>query len=123
MKINCKHILLFVLLSLGGCRQNERPAVNKDAWYKHLFIYNLDVKTFKDSDGDGEGDFKGLTGKLPYLQSLGVNTIWLAPFQPSPLRDDGYDIVDYLDVDPKLGGLLGFKKFMTAAKARHFRVI
>jgi maltose alpha-D-glucosyltransferase/alpha-amylase len=96
---------------------------NIDAWYKHISIYNLDVKTFKDSNGDGEGDFDGLTEKLSYLQALGINTIWLAPFQPSPLQDDGYDIVDYLDIDPKLGGVAGFKKFMAAAKAKHFKVI
>jgi maltose alpha-D-glucosyltransferase/alpha-amylase len=123
MKINCKYLLLIVLLSLAGCHQGPPPSKNRDTWYKHLLIYNLDVKTFKDSNGDGEGDFNGLTEKLPYLQSLGINTIWLAPFQPSPLEDDGYDIVDYFGVDSKLGGSTGFKKFMAAAKAKNFKVI
>jgi maltose alpha-D-glucosyltransferase/alpha-amylase len=118
-----KHILIIALLALASCRHDPPPAKNIDAWYKHLLIYNLDVKTFQDSDGDGEGDFNGLTEKLPYLQSLGINTIWLAPFQPSPLKDDGYDIIDYLGTDPKLGGLAGFKKFMAAAKANRIKVI
>lgn len=123
MKVNYKYLWFLVLSTFGGCRHSPPPSQIKDAWYRHLFIYNLDVKTFKDSDGDGEGDFNGLTEKLPYLQSLGVNTIWLAPFQPSPLEDDGYDIVDYFGIDPKLGGSAGFKKFMAAAKAKHFKVI
>jgi maltose alpha-D-glucosyltransferase/alpha-amylase len=114
---------LLSILSISACRQKEPVTNNVDAWYKHILIYNLDVKTFKDSDGDGEGDFNGLIMKLPYLQSLGVNTIWLAPFQPSPLKDDGYDVVDYLGVDTRLGGTAGFKNFMAAAKAKHMKVL
>ena len=75
MKVTYKYVYLLCLLSITGCRQEPPVAKNVDAWYKHLTIYNLDVKTFKDSDGDGEGDFNGLTQKLPYLQWLGVNTI------------------------------------------------
>jgi maltose alpha-D-glucosyltransferase/alpha-amylase len=123
MKVFLKSTLLLIVLALACCRQKPPVSINVDAWYKHLLIYNLDVKTFKDSDGDGEGDFNGLTEKLPYLQSIGINTIWLAPFQPSPLRDDGYDIVDYTGIDPNLGGANDFKKFMAAAKAKHFRII
>jgi maltose alpha-D-glucosyltransferase/alpha-amylase len=115
--------LLFVLILLAGCKPEPKPEANIDAWYKHLLIYNLDIKTFKDSDGDGEGDIRGLTGKLDYLASLGINTIWLAPFQPSPLQDDGYDITDYEGIDPKLGNRADLAEFLKQAKARHLKVI
>jgi maltose alpha-D-glucosyltransferase / alpha-amylase len=69
-------------------------------WYKDAVIYELHVKTFYDSDGDGIGDFRGLLEKLPYFEELGVTAIWLLPFYPSPLRDDGYDIADYFSVNP-----------------------
>ena len=76
-------------------------------WYKDAVIYQLHVKTFFDSDGDGVGDFRGLTSKLDYLEALGVNTLWLLPTFPSPFRDDGYDISDYREVDiPPVHGLL-----------------
>ena len=123
MKINHKYITFIAVAIFTACKQAPPVTKNIDAWYKHLIIYNLDVKTFKDSNGDGEGDFNGLTEKLTYLQSLGINTIWLAPFQPSPQKDDGYDVVDYVGIDPKLGSADDFKKFMTAAKAKHIRVI
>ncbi|MGY3215069.1 alpha-amylase family glycosyl hydrolase [Mucilaginibacter sp. HD30] len=93
------------------------------AWYKQQVIYNLDVKTFKDSDGNGIGDFRGLSSKLGYLDSLGVTTLWLAPFQPSPLQDDGYDVTDYTGVDPRLGTTADFRQFMQAAKQHHIKVI
>jgi maltose alpha-D-glucosyltransferase/alpha-amylase len=92
-------------------------------WFKNCIIYNLDVKVFKDSDGNGIGDFKGLTQKIPYLDSLGVNAIWLAPFQPSTGRDDGYDITDYYAVDPRLGTMEDFREFVQQAQKRHMRVI
>ena len=76
-----------------------RTAIVSDpTWYKDAIIYELHVKSFFDASGDGIGDFRGLTQKLDYLQSLGVTAIWLLPFYPSPLRDDGYDIADYTDV-------------------------
>src|SRR5215212_11722486 len=74
-------------------------------WYKSASFYTLDVEVFKDSDGDGYGDFKGLTQKLGYIDSLGFDAIWLAPFQPTPGKDDGYDISDYYGVDKNLGTL------------------
>ena len=80
-------------------RQSE---ANDPLWYKDAIIYELHVKTFHDSDGDGIGDFRGLIEKLDYLQELGVTAIWLLPFYPSPLKDDGYDIADYFDVNPNL---------------------
>ncbi len=92
-------------------------------WYKDAVIYELHVKTFHDSDGDGIGDFRGLIEKLDYLQELGVTAIWLLPFYPSPLRDDGYDIADYFDVNPNYGTLDDFKAFLAAAHERGLRVI
>src|SRR4029079_3025602 len=78
-------------------------------WYKDAVLYELHVRGFADSDGDGIGDFRGLTGKLDYLQDLGVTALWLLPFYPSPLRDDGYDIADYRTVHPSYGTLEDFK--------------
>jgi maltose alpha-D-glucosyltransferase/alpha-amylase len=92
-------------------------------WYKDAVIYELHVKTFHDSDGDGMGDFRGLIEKLDYLQELGVTAIWLLPFYPSPLRDDGYDIADYFDVNPNFGTLDDFRALLDAAHARNMRVI
>ena len=92
-------------------------------WYKDAIIYELHVKTFQDSTGDGMGDFRGLIGKLDYLQELGVTAIWLLPFYPSPLRDDGYDIADYTTVHPSYGTLDDFKAFLTAAHNRGLRVL
>jgi maltose alpha-D-glucosyltransferase/alpha-amylase len=92
-------------------------------WYKDAVIYELHVKTFHDSDGDGIGDFRGLIGKLDYLQELGITAVWLLPFYPSPLRDDGYDIADYYDVNPNYGTLDDFRAFLNAAHERDLRVI
>ncbi|MDQ3546115.1 MAG: alpha-amylase family glycosyl hydrolase, partial [Verrucomicrobiota bacterium] len=92
-------------------------------WYKDAVIYELHVKTFHDSDGDGIGDFRGLIEKLDYLQELGATAIWLLPFYPSPMRDDGYDIADYYDVNPNFGTLADFKAFLSAAHERGLRVI
>ncbi|MGZ5552123.1 MAG: maltose alpha-D-glucosyltransferase [Chthoniobacterales bacterium] len=92
-------------------------------WYKDAIIYELHVKTFHDSNGDGIGDFRGLIEKLDYLQELGVTAIWLLPFYPSPLRDDGYDIADYYDVNPHFGTLQDFRDFLAAAHERGLRVI
>ena len=77
-------------------------------WYKDAIIYELHVRAFYDSNGDGIGDFPGLTQKLDYLQDLGVTALWLLPFYPSPLRDDGYDIADYQNVHPAYGTLDDF---------------
>jgi maltose alpha-D-glucosyltransferase/alpha-amylase len=92
-------------------------------WYKDAIIYELHVRAFYDSDGDGSGDFKGLIQKLPYLQELGVSAIWLLPFYPSPLRDDGYDIADYEDVNPMYGRLADARQFIAEAHRRGIRVI
>jgi maltose alpha-D-glucosyltransferase/alpha-amylase len=92
-------------------------------WYKDALIYELHVRAFQDSDGDGSGDFRGMLEKLPYLQDLGVNTIWLLPFYPSPGRDDGYDIADYTDVNPMFGTLADAHAFVREAHERGIRVI
>jgi len=92
-------------------------------WYKLAIIYQAHVRTFYDSNGDGVGDFQGLDQKLDYLQELGINTIWLMPFFPSPLRDDGYDISDYYSVHSSYGTLEDFRTFLKSAHARQIRVI
>ena len=92
-------------------------------WYKDAIIYQIHVRTFFDSNGDGIGDFQGLAQKLDYVQELGVTTIWLMPFFPSPLRDDGYDISDYRSVHPRYGTLEDFKTFLSIAHERGLRVI
>ena len=92
-------------------------------WYKGGVIYELHVRAFCDSDGDGTGDFRGLTSKLDYLQNLGVTALWLLPFYPSPLKDDGYDIADYYGVHPMYGTLADFKNFLREAHKRNLRVI
>ncbi|HWN84617.1 MAG TPA: maltose alpha-D-glucosyltransferase [Vicinamibacterales bacterium] len=92
-------------------------------WYKDAVIYQLHVKTFFDSDGDGVGDFKGLTSKLDYLEALGVNTLWLLPTFPSPFRDDGYDIADYYSIHPMYGTMDDFTVFLAAAHQRGLRVV
>jgi maltose alpha-D-glucosyltransferase/alpha-amylase len=92
-------------------------------WYKDAIIYQAHVKSFFDSNNDGIGDFAGLTQKLDYLEGLGVTCVWLLPFFPSPLRDDGYDISDYLNVHPRYGTLADFKAFVEAAHARRIKVL
>ncbi len=104
----------------------ETPEIDTQGdpqWYRDAVIYQLNVKAFFDSNNDGYGDFKGVTAKLDYVKDLGVNTIWLMPFYPSPLRDDGYDIADYEDVHPQYGTLADFKEMLDAAHARGLRVI
>jgi maltose alpha-D-glucosyltransferase/alpha-amylase len=92
-------------------------------WYRDAVVYQLHIKAFFDSDGNGIGDFRGLMEKLDYLHELGVNAVWLLPFYPSPLRDDGYDIADYFRVNPSYNTLADFKRFLKAAHARDIRVI
>lgn len=101
-------------------------ALQKNAdplWFKDAIFYELHIRAFFDSDGDGIGDFEGLVQKLDYLEDLGINTIWLLPFYPSPLKDDGYDVADYYDVHPDYGTLADFKLFLKEAHKRGIRVI
>jgi maltose alpha-D-glucosyltransferase/alpha-amylase len=103
--------------------QSQAAEEGNPLWYKDAIIYQAHVKSFYDSNNDGIGDFQGLTQKLDYLQSLGITCIWLLPFFPSPLRDDGYDIADYLNVHPQYGTLEDFRAFVNAAHARHIKVM
>jgi glycosidase len=98
-------------------------ARTSDLWWKNAVIYCLDVETFLDWDGDGIGDIRGLTERIDYLAGIGVSCIWLMPFQPSPNRDDGYDITDFYGVDPRLGTLGDFVMLIRTAKDRGMRVI
>ena len=100
------------------------PRKDRDPlWYKRAIIYELPVKSFYDANADGIGDFPGLIEKLDYIESLGVTCLWLLPFFPSPLRDDGYDIADYCDVHPSYGTLEDFKRFLDAAHERRLHVV
>ena len=92
-------------------------------WYKDAIIYQIHLKSYHDSNRDGFGDFAGLITKLDYIQSLGVNTLWLLPFYPSPLRDDGYDIAEYKGINPQYGTIDDFSRFMEEAHRRDLRVI
>src|SRR5713101_4688139 len=98
-------------------------SANDPLWYKDAVIYELPVKAFFDSNGDGIGDLPGLCDKLDYLADLGVTCVWLLPFFPSPLRDDGYDIADYRDIHPSYGTLNDFKTFVGGAHDRQIRVV
>jgi Glycosidases len=102
--------------------KSQREVVDP-LWYKDAIIYELHVKTFCDSDGDGMGDFRGLIEKLDYLQELGITAIWLLPFYPSPLRDDGYDIAIISTSIRTSASLADFRAFLDAAHQRNLRVI
>ncbi len=102
--------------------KEDKPLDNL-LWYKDAIIYELHIKAFMDANNDGIGDFKGLLSKLDYLEDLGVTAIWLLPFYPSPLRDDGYDIQDYYSINTNYGHIKDFKKFVHAAHERNLKVI
>lgn len=89
-----------------------------DLWYKNAVIYSLDVDTFMDQSGDGIGDFEGVMRRLDYLHALGISTVWLAPFQKTPNRDNGYDIADFYNVDPRNGSSGDFVEFLHRANKR-----
>ena len=111
-------------IARGEARRATRPAGATDPlWYKDAIIYEVHVRAFFDSNDDGIGDFPGLTRKLDYIQDLGVNTIWLLPFYPSPGKDDGYDIADYRNVHPQYGTRADFRQFVREAHRRGIRVI
>jgi maltose alpha-D-glucosyltransferase/alpha-amylase len=102
----------------------KKPCSASDPlWYKDAIIYEIHVRAFADSNADGIGDFQGLISKLDYLQELGVTCLWLLPFFPSPLRDDGYDIANYTDVNPAYGTLADFQEFLNQAHARNMQVM
>ncbi|HEX5808803.1 MAG TPA: alpha-amylase family glycosyl hydrolase, partial [Anaerolineales bacterium] len=97
--------------------------MDQPLWYKDATFYQVYVRAYKDSNGDGHGDLKGLTQKLDYLQELGVDCLWLMPLYPSPLRDDGYDIADYYNIAETFGTLDDFRALIDAAHARDIRII
>ncbi|HET6542011.1 MAG TPA: maltose alpha-D-glucosyltransferase [Chryseolinea sp.] len=99
------------------------PLKSDALWFKDAIIYEVSVRAFYDSNADGIGDFQGLIQKLDYLEDLGINTIWLLPFYPSPLKDDGFDIIEHCDVHPDYGTLADFKQFMKEAHRRGIRVL
>ncbi|MCB1175259.1 MAG: alpha-amylase family protein, partial [Leptospiraceae bacterium] len=110
-------------LQYSSAKKSLNLLADDPLWYKDAIIYQLHVKSFYDSNGDGIGDFNGLTKRLDYLETLGINAIWLLPFYPSPQRDDGYDIADYMNVHPMYGTLADFQNFLTRAHERGIRVI
>jgi len=109
--------------ALAGPSAVAAPDADDPLWYKDALIYQLHVKAFFDANDDGIGDFQGLCRKLDYLHDLGVTALWLLPFYPSPLRDDGYDIADYRDIHPAYGRMADFKQFVREAHRRNLRVI
>ena len=108
---------------LPGVAPLVQPESGDPQWYKDAIIYQLHVKAFFDANNDGIGDFEGLSRKLDYLQDLGVTALWLLPFYPSPLRDDGYDIADYRDIHSAYGRMADFRALVRAAHDRKLRVI
>ena len=104
------------VLSSIDTKELTATETGDELWYKDAIIYQLHVKAFADSNNDGIGDFAGLTEKLAYLQDLGVTTLWLLPFYPSPGRDDGYDIADYGDINPDFGTMKDFRRFIQEAR-------
>ena len=104
--------------------QQKKTVIDDELhWYKDAIIYEVHIKAFYDSNADGIGDFQGLLSKLDYLENLGVTAIWLLPFYPSPLRDDGYDIADYYSINPSYGDIRSFKRFLREAHKRNLKVI
>jgi len=120
-------LILILLVSRSSFGQAPliaaAPSARDDVWWKHAVIYEVYPRSFQDSNGDGVGDLKGITERLDYLQSLGVNAIWLSPIYPSPQVDFGYDISDYEAIDPQYGTLAGFDRLLAEAKKRDIRII
>ncbi|HEU0005846.1 MAG TPA: maltose alpha-D-glucosyltransferase, partial [Terriglobia bacterium] len=108
---------------MGNGKASRAALPNQSLWYQDAIIYELHIRAFKDSDGDGMGDFRGLKQKLDYLQDLGVTALWVLPFYPSPWKDDGYDIADYTNIHRSYGTLGDFKLFLREAHRRGLRVV
>ena len=102
--------------------QSKAVEQEKD-WWKNAVIYEIYPRSFQDSNGDGIGDLNGITARLDYLKALGVDAIWLTPIYPSPQVDFGYDIADYLNIDPQYGTLADFDRLVAEAGKRHIRII
>ncbi|WP_134092036.1 alpha-amylase family protein [Olivibacter sp. XZL3] len=115
--------VLFFAFSYSKVFAQDNQPTDQVPWYKNSFFYNIEVGTFKDSNQDGIGDFRGLISELDYLDSLGIDAIWLAPFYPSPRKDDGYDVLDYYGVDAKYGTAADVKEFFEQAHRRGIKII
>ena len=113
----------FAILVAIGQRNIALAQANDGPWWKHAVIYEIYPRSFQDSDGDGIGDLNGITQRLDYLQSLGVDALWLSPIYPSPQVDFGYDISDYKSIDPAYGTLADFDRLVAEAKKRNIRII
>src|SRR5260370_17265720 len=132
-----RHSLIFLDLSLDRpkgdslaqqgihrtSQQNPVPRSDDKPWWKHAVIYEIYPRSFQDSNGDGVGDLDGITSRLDYLRDLGIDAIWISPIYPSPLVDFGYDVSDYIAIDPLYGTLADFDKLVSEAKKRNIRVI
>ena len=118
-------LLLGASLCAAGFAQT--PSVGQtsasDPWYNHAVIYEIYPRSFQDTNGDGLGDLKGITQRLPYLESLGVDTIWIAPMFPSPQVDFGYDVSNYDAVDPQYGTMADMDRLLASARQHHIRVL
>lgn len=115
-------IVIILVMLLTSCR-NENVTINDKKWWKETVFYEIYMPSFKDSDGDGFSDFKGLTSKLDYIESLGVKGIWLTPFLKSPKVDNGYDVASYYEIDSVYGNLEDFKDFLVESHKRDIKVI
>ena len=99
-------------------RKGSAMRVQGSDWWKQAVVYQVYPRSFRDTDGDGLGDIRGVVSQIGYLDELGVDALWLSPFYPSNLADGGYDVIDYRDVDPRLGTLADFDDLVAAAHAR-----
>src|SRR5215510_15792532 len=123
-KISITSCELNTMASIRRMKSSESALLEDNPqWYKDAVIYEVHVRAFCDGNGDGIGDFPGVTEKLDYLQDLGVTVLWLLPFYPSPLRDDGYDIADYRSIHPDYGSLRDFRLFVHEAHERGLKVV
>ena len=119
-------LLYLAMVTLGSAAAQTQAAplkTNGDVWWKHAVIYEVYPRSFQDTNGDGLGDIKGITQRLSYLKSLGIDAIWITPMYPSPQVDFGYDIADYEAIDPQYGSMGDFDNLMKAAKQQGIRVI
>ncbi len=119
----CAGVLTAALLGTGAVWAQPAGTTGHDSWWKHAVIYEIYPRSFQDSNGDGLGDLNGITQRLPYLQALGVDAVWIAPMFPSPQVDFGYDISDYEGVDPQYGTLADMDKLIAEAEKHHVRVL
>ncbi len=122
MKFLKPALLILIVCCITSCK-TEKDGNKERTWWKESVFYEIYMPSYKDSNGDGYSDFKGLTSKLDYIQSLGVKGIWLTPFLQSPKVDNGYDVSDYYKIDSTYGSLEDFKIFLKEAHKRSIKII